>query len=59
ERVDGGWRQSRRTGRVRAALLASPAIWQGDRLVAAPLAGWGEGWVARIVADFHDRALSH
>lgn len=55
-RLCADWRE---TGRVRAALLASPAIWQGDRLVAAPLAGWGEGWVARIVADFHDRALSH
>lgn len=50
------WRE---TGRARASLLASPAIWRGDRLVAAPLAGWGQGWIARIVADFHDTALSH
>lgn len=50
------WRE---TGRARAALLASPAIWRGDSLVAAPLAGWEQGWIARIVADFHDRALSH
>jgi tRNA(Ile)-lysidine synthase len=50
------WRE---TGRARASLLTSPAIWRGDRLVAAPLAGWGQGWIARIVADFHDTALSH
>ncbi len=50
------WRD---TGRPRASLLASPAVWRGDSLVAAPLAGWGQGWIARIVADFHDRALSH
>lgn len=50
------WRE---TGHLRAALLASPAIWRGDTLVAAPLAGSGQGWSARIVADFHDRALSH
>lgn len=29
----------------RASLLASPALWQGERLVAAPLAGFGGGWV--------------
>lgn len=52
-------RDWRETGRPRASLLASPAIWRGDRLVAAPLAGWAQGWTARIVADFHDRALSH
>ena len=50
------WRD---TGRARASLLASPAIWRGDSLVAAPLAGWGQGWIARIVADFHVTALSH
>ena len=50
------WRE---TGRARASLLSSPAIWRGDRLVAAPLAGWGQGWIARIVADFHVTALSH
>lgn len=39
------WRE---TGLPRASLLASPAIWAGERLVAAPLAGLAEGWTARI-----------
>ncbi len=37
----------RKTGLPRASLLASPAIRDGDRLVAAPLAGLGAGWTAR------------
>lgn len=49
----------RGAGVPRATLLASPAIWAADRLVAAPLAGFGQGWTARIVADFHDRPVSH
>ena len=41
--VDGlaqcpAWRS---TGLPRAALLASPAVWLGERLVAAPLTGFG------------------
>lgn len=31
----------------RATLLASPAVWRGDVLVAAPLAGFGAGWAAQ------------
>ena len=31
----------RSTGLPRAALLASPAVWLGERVVAAPLAGFG------------------
>lgn len=27
-----------------ASLLASPAVWQGDHLIAAPLAGMGKNW---------------
>lgn len=49
----------RATGLPRAMLLASPAIWEDQTLVAAPLAGHGEGWTARIVADFHDMLVSH
>ena len=30
----------------RATLLASPAIWRGETLVAAPVAGLSEGWIA-------------
>ena len=33
--------------------------WAGETLIAAPLAGLGQGWTARIVADFHDRPVSH
>ena len=51
-----GWRA---TGIPRASLLASPAVWQGDRLIAAPLAGFNEAWQARIVADFHSWLVSH
>ncbi len=50
------WRE---TGHSRAALVVSPAIWRGEMLVAAPLAGLSEGWVAEIVAGFHSVLLSH
>lgn len=36
----------RGAGMPRASLLASPAVWDGEVLVAAPLAGWGAGWRA-------------
>lgn len=36
----------RNCGRPRTSLLATPAIWQGDVLVAAPLAGLENGWCA-------------
>lgn len=49
----------RNTGLIRSTVLASPAIWYGDRLIAAPCAGWSNGWLARIVADFHSSSLSH
>ncbi|RBP91719.1 tRNA(Ile)-lysidine synthase [Rhodobacter sp. 140A] len=39
------WRE---TGLPRASLLASPAVWHGDALIAAPLAGLENGWKARI-----------
>ena len=37
------WRQ---TGLPRQSLLATPAIWRGDALVAAPVAGLKNGWEA-------------
>lgn len=49
----------RATGHSRAALVVSPAIWRGNALVAAPLAGMGNGWTAEIVAGFHSFLLSH
>lgn len=36
----------RAAGLPRAALLATPALWQGDRLLSAPFAGQGAGWRA-------------
>jgi tRNA(Ile)-lysidine synthase len=50
------WRE---TGISRDALLVSPAIWRGDVLVAAPLAGVSNGWTARIDAGFTSFILSH
>ncbi len=40
---DTPWRE---TGMPRQSLLASPAIWRGETLVAAPVAGFTEGWTA-------------
>jgi tRNA(Ile)-lysidine synthase len=51
-----GWRD---TGLPRNTLLASPAIWDGPALIAAPLAGCSRGWSAQIVADFASNLLSH
>jgi tRNA(Ile)-lysidine synthase len=52
----------RATGLPRQTLVASPAIWQGDRLISAPLAGFGPGWSAEIDpsrGDFLAFLLSH
>ncbi|SIT91574.1 tRNA(Ile)-lysidine synthase [Yoonia rosea] len=48
----------RAAGLPRTSLMASPAIWQGERLVAAPVAGLSNGWSARIVADYHTSAFA-
>ena len=50
------WRE---TGISRDALIVSPAIWRGDALVAAPLAGFANGWTARIDAGFTSFIISH
>lgn len=44
-----GWRAA---GLPQKAMLATPAIWRGADLIAAPLAGNPEGWTARLAADF-------
>ncbi len=49
----------RATGVSRDALLVSPAIWRGEVLVAAPLAGFSNGWTARIDAGFTSFIISH
>jgi tRNA(Ile)-lysidine synthase len=43
----------RGAGLERSSVLASPAVWRGSDLVAAPLAGRPEGWTAEAVPDFH------
>ncbi len=41
---DTPWRD---TGLPRQSLMASPAIWDGETLVAAPVAGLANGWTAK------------
>ena len=53
------WRQS---GLPRAALMACPALWQGDRLIAAPHAGFGPRYSAIPLfpaAALHQSLISH
>ncbi len=45
-----------------ASLLAMPAVFEGAKLVAAPLAGWPNGWCARLTRSgeqFLSGLLSH
>ncbi|MDZ4096890.1 MAG: tRNA lysidine(34) synthetase TilS, partial [Paracoccaceae bacterium] len=49
----------RKIGVSRGAALASPAIWRGNVLICAPLAGFGGDWAARIVTSFHQFVVSH
>lgn len=41
---------SRASGLPRATLLASPSVWKGDVLLAAPLAGMGGNWRVTLFA---------
>lgn len=53
------WRD---TGLPRASLTASPAVWDGETLIAAPVAGFSAGFSATIdptCGDFFTYALSH
>ena len=50
------WRE---TGIPRASLLASPAVWSNDTLISAPIAGYFNGWSAKITADFHSWLVTH
>ena len=40
----------RSTGLSRDVLAVTPGVWQGETLVAAPLAGWENGWSAQLDA---------
>jgi len=42
------WRD---TGRDRQALLTTPAVWNGQDLAAAPLAGWANGWKCGLIDE--------
>jgi tRNA(Ile)-lysidine synthase len=55
-RLCKNWRNQ---GRSRDALIVSPAVWRGDVLVSAPLAGFGSDWDAQIDAAFGLFAVSH
>lgn len=53
------WRE---TGLSRASLIASPAAFRGDALLAAPLAGLANGWRAENACgekDFFNSLVSH
>ena len=45
------WRQA---GLPEASQWSGPAIWRGEDLIAAPLAGLGNGWVAELVHHEED-----
>lgn len=50
------WREM---GLPRVSLLASPAVWSKDTLIAAPIAGYANGWSAKFTADFHSWLVTH
>ena len=53
------WRAS---GRPHAVLLSTPAVWRGDVVVAAPLAGWSQKWHADVIGGeetFFAALLTH
>lgn len=43
----------------RATLMASPAVWQGDTLIAAPIAGLCNGYSAEISPSFPAALMAH
>jgi tRNA(Ile)-lysidine synthase len=51
-----GWRE---TGICRDVLEVGPAVWAGETLISAPIAGFKAGFDARIVASFTQFVLSH
>jgi tRNA(Ile)-lysidine synthase len=51
----GDWRA---LGLPRSVLEVTPAVWHGDLLASAPLAGWANGWSAQLDAGEHLFGLS-
>jgi tRNA(Ile)-lysidine synthase len=41
-------------GLPHGAALASPGLWRDGTLVAAPLAGWPDGWRLELLRGFDD-----
>ncbi|MDZ4311322.1 MAG: tRNA lysidine(34) synthetase TilS [Cypionkella sp.] len=52
----GDWRS---LGIPRDALLVTPAVWQDQTLIAAPIAGFSNGWQAFPAVSFGSFVLSH
>ena len=53
------WRSA---GLPHLVVLASPSVWQGDKLIAAPLAGYAQNWHAEFVGtgdSFFAALLTH
>ena len=49
-------------GLPHGAAMAGPALWRGEELLAAPLAGWPNGYEIRLIRDgasYFDALLSH
>jgi tRNA(Ile)-lysidine synthase len=50
-----GLRDWRDLGVPRESLMSSPSVWYGETMIAAPVAGWQNGWRARLLRrDFID-----
>ena len=52
----------RTTDLPRTSLIASPSVWKNNELLAAPLAGWPNGWSAELekgANHFYSSILSH
>ncbi|MEX0316641.1 MAG: tRNA lysidine(34) synthetase TilS [Ruegeria sp.] len=52
----------RATGRPQAALIASPAVWKDGDLLAAPIAGYANGWQTGLLVEWEEflaTLLSH
>ena len=45
-------------GLPHASALASPGLWRGGTLIAAPLAGWPNGWRLHLLRDITDYLAS-
>ena len=49
----------RATGLPRRSLMAGPAVWKAEKLIAAPLAGLSAGWGAKLRPSFATHPFAH